>query len=65
MRERFYIKAPFTFGYVHVRYVKSLFTNIQNQQNMLKISLLFKKFSNFTGKGLGLRMPYFQGNVLT
>ena len=37
-------------GYAHVRYVKSLFTNIQKQQNMLKISLLFKKFTNFTGK---------------
>ena len=36
--------------YVHVRYVKSLFTNIQIQKNMLKISLLFKKFTNFTEK---------------
>ena len=34
----------------HVRYLKSLFTNIQKQQNMLKISLLFKKFTNFTVK---------------
>ena len=31
-------------------YVKSLFTNILKQQNMLKISLLFKKFTNFSGK---------------
>ena len=36
--------------YAHVRYVISLFTNIQKQWNMLKISLLFKKFTNFTGK---------------
>ena len=28
--------------YAHVRYVKSLFTNIQKQQSMLKISLLLK-----------------------
>ena len=38
--------------YVHMSYAKSLFTNIQKQQNMLKISLLFKKFINFTGKQL-------------
>ena len=38
--------------YEHLRYVKSLFTNIQKQYNMLKISLLFKKFTNFTGKQL-------------
>ena len=36
--------------YAHVRYVKSLFTNFQKQKNMLKISLLFKKFANFKGK---------------
>ena len=36
--------------HAYVRYVKSLFTNIQKQYNMLKISLLFKKFKNFTGK---------------
>ena len=36
--------------YVHVRYVKSLFTTIQRQQNTLKISLLLKKFTNFTDK---------------
>ena len=36
--------------YAHVKYVKSLFTNIQKQQDMLKISLLFKKYTNFTGK---------------
>ena len=35
--------------YAHVRNVKSLFTNIPKQHNMLKISLLFKKFTNFTG----------------
>ena len=38
--------------YAHVRYVKSLFTHIPKQQNMLKISLLFKKFTNFMGKEL-------------
>ena len=31
-------------------YVKILFTNIQKQQNVLKINLLFKKFTNFMGK---------------
>ena len=31
-------------------YKECLFTNIQKQQNMLKISLLFKKYINFTGK---------------
>ena len=35
--------------YAHVRFVKSLFTNIPKQHNILKISLLFKKFTNFTG----------------
>ena len=32
-----------------MRYVKNLLTNIQKQHNVLKISLLFKKFTNFTG----------------
>ena len=32
--------------YVRVRYVKSLFTNIQKQQKMLKISLIFKNLQN-------------------
>ena len=36
--------------YAHVKYVKSLFTNIQKQYNMLKISLPFKKFTNLKGK---------------
>ena len=36
--------------YAHVRYLKSLFTDIQKQKNMLKISLLFKTFTNFAGK---------------
>ena len=31
--------------YVHVRYEKSFVTNIQKQKNMLKIRLLFKKFT--------------------
>ena len=30
--------------------MKSLFTNIQEQQNILKIILFFKKFTNVTGK---------------
>ena len=34
--------------YAHVRYEKNLFANIQKQWNVLKISLLFKKFTNFT-----------------
>ena len=34
--------------YTHPRYMKSLFTNIQKQQNMLQSSLLFKK-NNFRG----------------
>ena len=29
-----------------------MFTNIPKQQNMLKITLLFRKFTNFTGKQL-------------
>ena len=33
-----------------MRYVKSLFKNIQKQDNMLKIILLFKKLTNFSGK---------------
>ena len=32
-----------------IRYVKSLLTNIQKQKNKIKISLLFKKFTNFRG----------------
>ena len=36
--------------YKHPRYMKCLFTNIQEQQNMLKSSTLFKKNTNFTGK---------------
>ena len=36
--------------YAHVRFMKSLFTNIQKQKNTLKISLLFKKLTNFTEK---------------
>ena len=30
--------------------MKSLFTNIEKQKNMLKTSLRFKKFTNFTGE---------------
>ena len=29
---------------------EKFFTNIQKQKNMLKTSLVFKKFTNFTGK---------------
>ena len=35
---------------LHVRYGKCFFANIQKQRNVLKISLFFKKFTNFTGK---------------
>ena len=50
-----------------LRYVKSLFTNIQKQQKLLKISLLFRKFYKLQGQVtrefLGLRMQSFQGIV--
>ena len=36
--------------YANVRYDVGLFTNIQKQQNILKIDLLFNKNTNFTGK---------------
>ena len=36
--------------YRPVKFAKCLFTNIQKQQNKLKISLLFKKNTNFTGE---------------
>ena len=39
--EDFTLKNFQILRYTHVRYVKSLFANIQEQQNMLKISLLF------------------------
>ena len=40
---RFHIKTRFTFWDMRKgRYVKSLLTNIQKQENMLKISLPFK-----------------------
>ena len=35
-----------------VKFAKFLFTNIQKQQNMIKISLLFKKNTDFTGEQL-------------
>ena len=38
--------------YAHERYMGSLFANIQKQQNMLKTSLLFKKFTNSMDKQL-------------
>ena len=34
----------------YVKCVKYLFTNIQKQSNVLKISLFFEKFTNFTSK---------------
>ena len=34
--------------YAHVKYVKSLFANIQKKY--IKMTLLFKKFTSFTGK---------------
>ena len=39
--------------YAYVRNMKRLFRNIHKQYNMLEIGLLFKKFTNFTGKQLG------------
>ena len=45
-----YESAFYFLRYAHVRYVKSVFTNIQKQYNMLKISLIFQKFTNFTDK---------------
>ena len=48
--EDFALNTFYYSRYAHVRNVKNLFTNIQKQLNMLKISLLFKKFINFTGK---------------
>ena len=35
-------------SYISVKFTKCLFTNIQKQYNMLKISLLFQKNTNFT-----------------
>ena len=45
----------------HVRYVKILFTNIQKQRNVLKISLLFKKETSrqVTPEFLRLRLQNF------
>ena len=37
-----HLKTFYFLKYLHVRYVKSLFTNIQKEY-MLQISLLFKK----------------------
>ena len=55
--------------YAHVRRVKSLFTNIPKQKNMLKIILLFKEIYKIPGEMtqefLGLRMRNFQGIVFT
>ena len=46
------------------RYVNCLFTNIQKQEHMLKISIIFKKNTNFAGKItralLEIRMRNFQ-----
>ena len=36
--------------YAHFRFARYLFTSIQNQQNTLKTSLLFKKSTKFTGE---------------
>ena len=46
------------------RYVKSLLTNIWKQYNLLKISLLFNKFTNFTANSsiiLRIRNAKFSG----
>ena len=47
-----HLNTYYCLRYVYVRYVNSLFTDIQKYKNMFKISLLFKKFINFTGKQL-------------
>ena len=41
--------AVYFLRYMHPKYMKCLFTNVQKQYNMLKSSLLFKKNTNFTG----------------
>ena len=48
--ENFTLKHLLCFEICAREILKSLFTNIQKQWNKIKISLLFKKFSNFTGK---------------
>ena len=48
--EDFTLNTFYFLRYVHMRYVKILFTSIQKQYNMLKFSLLFKKFKNLAGK---------------
>ena len=58
-----YIKTfVYFYGYSHLRYEKSLFTIIQKQKNMLKISLLIKKLQlhgQISRELLGLRMQNF------
>ena len=50
--EKFVYKHSQAIEYIknYVKYVKYLFTNIQKQSNVLKISLFFEKFTNFTSK---------------
>ena len=52
-------------SYAHVRFVKILFENIQKQQNMLTIGLLFIKIYKIQGANnsefLGLKILTFQG----
>ena len=38
------------FRYAHFTYPECMFLNIKKQKNTLKISLLFKKNTNFTGE---------------
>ena len=50
--------------FADTRYVKSLLTNIWKQYNILKISLLFNKFTNFTANNsiiLRIRNAKFSG----
>ena len=44
------MKTPFFFGIRAGEISEKFVCKIQKQLNMLKISLLFKKFTNFTGK---------------
>ena len=48
--KEFTLKHHLRLRYMHMRYEKSLFINIQKQKNKIKISLLAKKFTNFMGK---------------
>ena len=62
---RFAIKTFNFLRYAHTRYVKSLFTNIQKQYNMVKINLqeIYKLHEQINWEFLGLRMRNFQSFI--